>query len=1339
MNIFNVLRFFRSARWFLAAFFVFFIALGYTDNAQAAHLTCGTTYYYRARSVDAASNTTTSSEKSFTTSACAAAGSGSGGTSGSGAGSTTPTNTTTSTAAPTTTTTTNTTGTTATGSTTTTGAKKTTTTATATKTTPAPGQVSATPSPTEATTGAPTSPLAGPAQALALPQSLSEYRSFYEAVSNITIEGLPPLPAPLPPPPTCQEDGNYALNATYLRGPEILANIIVRVIPDIPCGGVAQPPTEGPTDPDSDYCGSYQTSSRLTKLLVANPCKLKLDQIGEDTLDCYGDLFNHEPCMLGEGGGIGGQGGGELICPPPSSPVGSACVEGSGGGGEGGPIDCVDLPNHPGILEKLAKGLPTPGIVGECGGGDDCNQVPGGAPPSRPPPAIIAPEHRHKTDLELHVKAGATVLVGTEGGGFQSRSYLRTVADEPYNAKNISGSGGSDAQHTSIAEDSLFELANVEQPVRVTYTGVDEFSVGGACRGGSFESISIIVEPNPNLQIFKATPPDIPQGGASELSWNLVGGITSIELDGEAVGQSGQKLVQPSETTTYHLRFTTKPGSPQIEKTATVTVHTGEALCGDGKTWVKIDTFPSGCPPGPPGCDLPQTLNYGITASLITPHAHPSDPIVTITAGQPLTVAVENNDVFKQPNTLVRSKGYLRSSNDQPNLYKALSYLNKAGDGSHQFPVIDDGADFLAPGTKITKPTLVKYTSVVEVLGQGKLTNCLTANQQWFHAIEVLIVPAANGEPTITFTATPDVIAKGGQSTLEWTTTNAKKVTLNGVKVAASGSQVVSPAKTTDYQLVATKVSGGNVSRTVTVTVTDSLGDCLNQNQPFDLSQIKAAPAEPGPHPSPLTLTLSVGSTLQDPTQLAWWVTTDGQDPKIRAKDNPATPDAKGNQVTITLLPPGARVRAHLMATSPCNLQVSRSFDQNYEVIEKQGGGEGTGGGQTQLVVTITPNGGADLTDPVSVTLDAQVPPEQRTQLIMFYTGDPAIPDADLAQGKGVARYTQPIRVSATTELRAIAMLGSQKSAIVKTLFQFKQQTCKPAIICKIQGNFKLEITPNPEGKTFEGPTAFELKAIPKEHNILSLHLERGTIIPTQNSPKVPTKLTISERGTYTFKAFGSESDPLTVFIDMTQPPADPAAPSVAISPKPGTFSKPVRVVIKASGGSTPVTASYTTNGDDPLTAGILYQGPLTLTQSTLLKYVAKDSAGKVSPVGQAFYSIETAPGGGTGGGTVLLTWQPALAQVPEIEGTPLRYDVSCNGNPVGTVDQPIVSIPQGPEPCNYTVVAKAGDKEVATIPTVTPVAVAQAVNAKAKTPAGPPATPVEKATAVAETTVATT
>jgi len=83
-------------------------------------------------------------------------------------------------------------------------------------------------------------------------------------------------------------------------------------------------------------------------------------------------------------------------------------------------------------------------------------------------------------------------------------------------------------------------------------------------------------------------------------------------------------------------------------------------------------------------------------------------------------------------------------------------------------------------------------------------------------------VRAAQAPPSISFSATPDDIATGQNSTLVWDTTDATSVTIdNGIgSQPVSGSVVVHPTLTTTYTLTATGPGGTSTSQ-ATVTVTN--------------------------------------------------------------------------------------------------------------------------------------------------------------------------------------------------------------------------------------------------------------------------------------------------------------------------------------------------------------------------------------------------------------------------------------------------------------------------------------------------------------------------------------
>ncbi|MGA9958792.1 MAG: peptidoglycan-associated lipoprotein Pal [Acidobacteriaceae bacterium] len=76
--------------------------------------------------------------------------------------------------------------------------------------------------------------------------------------------------------------------------------------------------------------------------------------------------------------------------------------------------------------------------------------------------------------------------------------------------------------------------------------------------------------------------------------------------------------------------------------------------------------------------------------------------------------------------------------------------------------------------------------------------------------------------PTANITVTPDTITPGQSAALNWTTTNATDVSIDGIgAVETSGTKTVSPTDTTTYHLVA-RGDGGSTDATATLTVSQA-------------------------------------------------------------------------------------------------------------------------------------------------------------------------------------------------------------------------------------------------------------------------------------------------------------------------------------------------------------------------------------------------------------------------------------------------------------------------------------------------------------------------------------
>jgi peptidoglycan-associated lipoprotein len=80
--------------------------------------------------------------------------------------------------------------------------------------------------------------------------------------------------------------------------------------------------------------------------------------------------------------------------------------------------------------------------------------------------------------------------------------------------------------------------------------------------------------------------------------------------------------------------------------------------------------------------------------------------------------------------------------------------------------------------------------------------------------------PMTGTAPTATLTATPSAVTPGQQVVLNWRTTDATDVSIDGIgPVETAGTKSVNPTQSTDYHLVA-RGAGGSTDATARVTVT---------------------------------------------------------------------------------------------------------------------------------------------------------------------------------------------------------------------------------------------------------------------------------------------------------------------------------------------------------------------------------------------------------------------------------------------------------------------------------------------------------------------------------------
>ena len=308
-------------------------------------------------------------------------------------------------------------------------------------------------------------------------------------------------------------------------------------------------------------------------------------------------------------------------------------------------------------------------------------------------------------------------------------------------------------------------------------------------------------------------------GASATLKWETTGNISSVSISpdpgGGTPGTSGTRVVTPPGTTTY--RFTaTDQGGRSYKCAAGVTVweqpvvssfkanpdsiDSGEETTLDWSTRhatdVSIRPDPGGGAPGASG------------SRDVSPSA---DTTYTLTASNPAwketaaTSATARVTVGGAPGLPVIDSFTATPGRIAPNGSSTLRWSTTGATSVSISPTVGsvavDGNTSVSP-TRTTEYELTATNAVGSVMATAK----------------VIVRPRIDS-----FTATPSTIAPGGSSTLRWSTTGAKNVSIDqGIgSVAVDGSRVVTPSSTTTYTLRASNNDGDSDTASVTVTVTE--------------------------------------------------------------------------------------------------------------------------------------------------------------------------------------------------------------------------------------------------------------------------------------------------------------------------------------------------------------------------------------------------------------------------------------------------------------------------------------------------------------------------------------
>lgn len=160
-------------------------------------------------------------------------------------------------------------------------------------------------------------------------------------------------------------------------------------------------------------------------------------------------------------------------------------------------------------------------------------------------------------------------------------------------------------------------------------------------------------------------------------------------------------------------------------------------------------------------------------------------------------------------------------------------------------------------------------------------------------------------------------------------------------------------------------------------------------------------------------------------------------------------------------------------------------------------------------------------------------------------------------------------------------------------------------------------VTPAPPGGTYAVGQTVTLTS----NETATIYYTTDGSTPTTASSKYATPLTLSGPLTLKYFAVDSANNSSAVVTQTYSTGPDVTKPVVTANPLSGAYAPGTNITLSAN---EPAEIRYTTDGTDPLTAGLLYSTaiPFNGPGSMTLKYFAKDTAGNTSDVATQTYTV---------------------------------------------------------------------------------------------------------------------
>jgi len=166
--------------------------------------------------------------------------------------------------------------------------------------------------------------------------------------------------------------------------------------------------------------------------------------------------------------------------------------------------------------------------------------------------------------------------------------------------------------------------------------------------------------------------------------------------------------------------------------------------------------------------------------------------------------------------------------------------------------------------------------------------------------------------------------------------------------------------------------------------------------------------------------------------------------------------------------------------------------------------------------------------------------------------------------------------------------------------------------------NVAPSVTPTPPGGTYSVGQTVTLTA----NETATIYYTTDGSTPTTTSNKYTAPLTLSGPLTLKYFAVDSANNASAVATQTYSTGPDKTKPIVTANPAGGAYAAGTSITLTANEPNSVI--KYTTDGTDPLTAGLVYSTPITFpgTGPMTLKYFATDPAGNASDVASQTYTV---------------------------------------------------------------------------------------------------------------------